>query len=346
MASRPEATVISLHEYPVSAAAGRRARQRVDDMRRHPSMLSRRDHGGAAREDIVAVVREIEDVATTPPPGRPARNQMSWPGASPCRGIPAPPAHRRLRGRRVRLRRTTSPTHVLLPPLRPLFQKWFRVEVRGIENMPDDGGALVVANHSGTSPLDALMTAVAVHDHHPAHRRCGCSPPTWSSPRRSSGSWPRKAGHTLACKADAERLLVAGELVVGVARGLQGHRQAVLRALQAAAVRPRRVRLGRAAHRGADHPVLDRRRRGDLPDDRQHASRWPGCWGCRTSRSRRRSRWLGPLGLIPLPSKWLIEFGEPIATATTTTAAAEIRCWSSTSPTRSARPSSRRSTGG
>ena len=24
--------------------------------------------------------------------------------------------------------------------------------------------------------------------------------------------------------------------------------------------------------------------------------------------------WLGPLGLIPLPSKWIIEFGEPIAT--------------------------------
>ena len=22
--------------------------------------------------------------------------------------------------------------------------------------------------------------------------------------------------------------------------------------------------------------------------------------------------WLGPLGLIPLPSKWIIEFGEPI----------------------------------
>jgi 1-acyl-sn-glycerol-3-phosphate acyltransferase len=24
--------------------------------------------------------------------------------------------------------------------------------------------------------------------------------------------------------------------------------------------------------------------------------------------------WLGPLGLVPLPSKWLIEFGEPIKT--------------------------------
>jgi 1-acyl-sn-glycerol-3-phosphate acyltransferase len=24
--------------------------------------------------------------------------------------------------------------------------------------------------------------------------------------------------------------------------------------------------------------------------------------------------WLGPLGMIPLPSKWIVEFGEPVAT--------------------------------
>ena len=39
---------------------------------------------------------------------------------------------------------------VLLPALRPLYEKWFRVEVRGVENVPADGGALIVANHSGT----------------------------------------------------------------------------------------------------------------------------------------------------------------------------------------------------
>ena len=28
--------------------------------------------------------------------------------------------------------------HVLLPALRPLYRQWFRVEVRGIENIPDE----------------------------------------------------------------------------------------------------------------------------------------------------------------------------------------------------------------
>ena len=60
--------------------------------------------------------------------------------------------------------------NVLLPPLRPLYRTWFRVETIGMENVPDEGGALVVANHSGTIPVDALMTSVALHDHHPAHR--------------------------------------------------------------------------------------------------------------------------------------------------------------------------------
>ena len=54
--------------------------------------------------------------------------------------------------------------------LRPLADKYFRVEVKGIENIPSDGGALIVANHSGTLPLDGLMLQVAVHDNHPAER--------------------------------------------------------------------------------------------------------------------------------------------------------------------------------
>ncbi|MCZ9338241.1 1-acyl-sn-glycerol-3-phosphate acyltransferase, partial [Streptomyces sp. TRM76130] len=59
---------------------------------------------------------------------------------------------------------------VLMSVLRPVYEKYFRVEVKGIENIPAEGGALIVANHSGTLPLDALMMQVAVHDNHPAGR--------------------------------------------------------------------------------------------------------------------------------------------------------------------------------
>ena len=94
---------------------------------------------------------------------------------------------------------------VLMAPLRPLYSQWFRVETRGMENIPSEGGALLVGNHSGTVALDALMTQLAVHDHHPAHRdmRMLGANLVFSTP--FVGELARKAGHTLACTPDAER---------------------------------------------------------------------------------------------------------------------------------------------
>ena len=137
--------------------------------------------------------------------------------------------------------------HFYLPVLRPLYRSWFRVEVRGIENIPAEGGGLVVANHSGTVAMDSLMTQVAVHDEHPAHRHLRMLGADLVFQTPVIGQVARKSGSTLAANPDAERLLSNGELVRGLARGLQGRRQAVQRALQAAALRPRRLRLGRAA---------------------------------------------------------------------------------------------------
>src|SRR5437763_7252326 len=56
--------------------------------------------------------------------------------------------------------------HVMLAAVRPLYERYFRVEARGLENVPAEGGALVVANHSGTIPIDSLMTQLALFDHH------------------------------------------------------------------------------------------------------------------------------------------------------------------------------------
>ena len=60
--------------------------------------------------------------------------------------------------------------NVFYPVLRPIYRHWFRVEVRGIENIPSEGGALVVSNHSGTVAIDSLMVQLAIHDEHPQHR--------------------------------------------------------------------------------------------------------------------------------------------------------------------------------
>lgn len=95
---------------------------------------------------------------------------------------------------------------VLLPPLRLLYEKWFRVEVVGMENVPESGGALLVANHSGTVAVDALMMAVAVADHHPGNRAMRMLGADLVFDTPVLGPLARQAGITLACNPDAERL--------------------------------------------------------------------------------------------------------------------------------------------
>lgn len=67
VANAPGATVIFLHSHPVWAAAQRRARERSEAVRRHPSFVARR--GAAASGDEVApVIRNFKVYSSTDTP--------------------------------------------------------------------------------------------------------------------------------------------------------------------------------------------------------------------------------------------------------------------------------------
>jgi len=202
---------------------------------------------------------------------------------------------------------------VLLPLLRPLYRTWFRVEVRGIENIPDTGGALVVANHSGGIALDAVMTALAVHDEHPHRRHLRLLGADLVFQTPFLGELARKSGATLAANGDAERLLAGGEVVGVWPEGFKGIGKPF-------SERYKLQRFGRggfvsAALRtgtpivpcaivGAEetYPIL-----GNLPT----LARLLGLPYLPVTPT---FPLLGALGLVPLPSKWLIEFGSPVST--------------------------------
>ncbi len=176
----------------------------------------------------------------------------------------------------------------LLAALRPIAQKWFRVEVRGAENIPAEGGALVVSNHSGTVPLDGLMTMVSIHDTTGRNLRPLGADLVFRMP--FVGELARKGGATLACNEDAQRMLSGGELVGVWPEGFKGIGKPY-------SDRYKLQRFGRGGFVSAAIrtgvpivPVLGGGRRGDLPAGRQRARRWPGCSACPTSRSRRSSR--------------------------------------------------------
>ena len=50
------------------------------------------------------------------------------------------------------------------------YRYWFRCEVEGIENVPAQGGGLLVSNHSGALPPDAPMIGKAIKEEHPRPR--------------------------------------------------------------------------------------------------------------------------------------------------------------------------------
>jgi 1-acyl-sn-glycerol-3-phosphate acyltransferase len=202
---------------------------------------------------------------------------------------------------------------VLLALVRPLYRSWFRVEVTGLENVPADSGALIVANHSGVIALDSLMTQVALHDEHPAHRHLRMLGANLVFSTPFIGELARKAGHTLACHPDAERLLTAGELVGVWPEGFKGIGKPF----------SQRYKLQRFG-RGGFVTAAMRTGAPIIPTSIVGAEETYPMVG----NSRLLARllglpyfpitptfpWLGPLGMVPLPSKWHIHFGEPIPT--------------------------------
>ncbi|NHN55324.1 acyltransferase family protein [Calidifontibacter sp. DB0510] len=212
--------------------------------------------------------------------------------------------------------------NVWLPLLRPLYKRWFRVEVRGIENIPDTGRALIVANHSGTMPIDGLMTQVAVHDTHPQHRfvRMLGADLVFQSP--FVGELSRKSGATLAANADAERLLAQDELVAVWPEGFKGIGKPF-------SDRYRLQRFGRggfvsaAIRTGA--PIIPCAIVGaeEIYPMIGNAKSIARMFGFPYFPLTPTFPWFGPLGLIPLPSKWIIEFGAPVETAGLGPAAAD-----------------------
>jgi 1-acyl-sn-glycerol-3-phosphate acyltransferase len=195
--------------------------------------------------------------------------------------------------------------NVMMPLLRPLYEKWFRVETIGLHNVPADSGALLVANHSGTLPMDSVMTAVAVHEHHPANRhlRMLGADLVFRLPMISS----------IARNPDAERLLRGGELVGVWPEGFKGIGKPY----------KDRYKLQRFGRGGFVSAAL-RTRTPIIPVSIVGAEEIYPKIGEIKLIARLfglpyfpvTPTWplLGPLGAVPLPSKWYIEFGEPIRT--------------------------------
>jgi 1-acyl-sn-glycerol-3-phosphate acyltransferase len=201
--------------------------------------------------------------------------------------------------------------NVFLPMLRPMFHNYWRIDQTGVGNIPDTGPALLVSNHSGTIPADALMMKLGVYEEKHRHVRLLAADLALSLP--FVGEIARKGGSTLACEEDTMRLLAGGEIVGVFPEGFKGVGKKF-------SERYRLQRFGRGGFMEvalrAQVPIVPVAIVGaeEIYPIIANIKPLARLFGFPYFPVTPTFPWLGALGMVPLPSKWIIEYGEPIDT--------------------------------
>ena len=196
-----------------------------------------------------------------------------------------------------------------------LYERWWRVETRGLDRVPATGAAIIVSNHSGAVfPWDGTMLKVALKREHAAARELRPLIDNFVTALPFVPSLLARCGAVRACQENALRLLARGEVIAVFPEGVRGMSKPFERRYQL-------ERFGRggfvavAAESGAPiipaaivgaeeaHPLLGKLERPAKLVGLPYLPITPTF------------PWFGLFGLIPLPTKWTITFGEPIDVA-------------------------------
>ena len=204
---------------------------------------------------------------------------------------------------------------VVVQHTRPLFEllfdAWWRVDVGGLDVLPRSGPCLLVANRSGLLPYDGLMLAHIVERFHVSRERPRFLVADWLITLPFMQPYLTRLGGVRACRENAARLLDSGRWVIAFPEGAKGaakvfrDRYRVQRFGRGGVVRlalERGVPLVPVGVVGAEeaHPLLFK----------AHAP--ARVLGLPFLPVTPTFPLLGPLGAVPLPSKWVIRFGEPL----------------------------------
>jgi 1-acyl-sn-glycerol-3-phosphate acyltransferase len=196
----------------------------------------------------------------------------------------------------------------VVPAVRFLHDRYWRIEVSGIRHVPASGPALLVANHSGAIPFDGAMIVTAVE-----LRRQRVLRFLYDRFVENLGpvaTFYDKMGGAVATRENAVALLKAGELLLVFPEGVPGVSKSFADRYRLRPFSPGFARLALAldvpivpvAVVGAEeiYPVVGRA---------EGVGRFLGVPYVPVTPF---FPLLGVLGALPLPTKWLIRFGKPI----------------------------------
>ncbi|WP_438030937.1 lysophospholipid acyltransferase family protein [Sorangium sp. So ce233] len=193
-----------------------------------------------------------------------------------------------------------------------LYKHYFRIDLEGVEHIPSEGRCLVVSNHSGGPiPYDGLMLRAAVRREHPAQRELRWLADDFVYYLPFAGTLMNRLGAVRACQENAERLLAGERLIAVFPEGAKGSgklfkdRYRLQRFGRGGFIRlclRTRTPLIPCAIVGAEetNPLLYRV---------EHVTRALGIPYLPITPTFPA---LGPLGLVPAPTKWKIRLAEPV----------------------------------
>jgi 1-acyl-sn-glycerol-3-phosphate acyltransferase len=193
-----------------------------------------------------------------------------------------------------------------------MLERWWRADVAGLENLPVEGPCLLVANRSGLLPWDGLMISHAVSRWHPRAERPRFLVADWLVTLPFAQPTLARVGGVRACRENAERLLRSGRWVVAFPEGQKG----------AAKVFRDRYRLQRFGRGGAVRVALENQVPlvpvGVVGAEEAHPVLFKVTAPARAvglpfMPVTPTFPLMGPFGALPLPARWGIRFGEPLA---------------------------------
>jgi len=192
-----------------------------------------------------------------------------------------------------------------------MYERWWRVTATGVTNVPAHGRAMLVANHAGVLPWDATMMSVAILKEHPIPRYPRFMVLDWAFRLPWVSAFMRRVGGVVASPFNAMRLLEEEHLVMVFPEGAKG-------AGKSFSQRYRLERFGRGGFvevaLRTSSPIVPVAVVGSeeiypkLGESRLLARLTGAPYFPITPTFPA----LGPLGAIPLPSRWRVEFCPPI----------------------------------
>lgn len=190
-----------------------------------------------------------------------------------------------------------------------LSDRYWRADLGGFEQLPTQGPVLLVANRSGLLPYDGLMLAHSVERVRPELGRPRFTVADWLVTLPFAQPYLARVGGVRACRENVERLLATGRSVVVFPEGVKG----------AAKVFRDRYRLQRFGRGGVIRVAIESGIPlvpvGVVGAEEAHPVlfKWvPPGRPLPFVPVTPTFPLLGPLGVLPLPTKWVIRAGAPV----------------------------------